>query len=412
MATMTNFRFKLDKSSRKFICPQCGKREFVKYTDSEGNYQSDEFGRCDREVNCGYFQYPANDETRTFETCIIPARKPQIFFPKDVFERTLKASRNSTFFANLKALGIPEETIIKTFEDYKIGGLIKGKYSGGVTFPYIDKFARIHSVQVKAFNEENKTADQTWLHSIMYHHYKPSGNIPQWITDYYQNEKKTNCLFGEHLLDQYNSKDIIIAESPKNAILGSFYLPEYLWLASGTLRTLSVEKLRKLKGRKILLIPDTSKENVAFAEWEYIMHEATETGLNVRMFTFLEENTTEEQKATGYDIADYITDLLKVDPNLFHVTAPNPPAKIKREYSETERIKVGLNFSTEELQQLAEKIIPEYSSITQNEITDLLFQIEGLTLTDATDLLLVMRMKNILDMTNQNRYFLFNSTPY
>ena len=56
---MKNFPYELDKSSRKFICPGCEKRRFVKYIDIETNqYLPERFGRCDREVNCGYFIDP------------------------------------------------------------------------------------------------------------------------------------------------------------------------------------------------------------------------------------------------------------------------------------------------------------------------------------------------------------------
>ena len=407
------YKYTLDKSSKKYRCPQCGKKTFVLYVDSEGNFAPEEFGRCDRQDNCGYLLYPTSEGNETLTAHTPQPRKPQIYFPTDIANRTTEHRNISTFYTNLKRLGVPEDKLQTTFKDYRIGALNKGKYAGSVTFPYIDKFQRVHSVQVKAFDENNKTTDQNWLHSILYYHYKPTGKIPQWLADYHSNEKKTNCLFGEHLLNQYSNKEIIIAESPKNAILGSFYLPEYLWLASGSLSTLSVEKLRKLKGRKILLIPDTSKDNVAFDKWELIAQEANDAGIDVKMLTFLEEITTEEQKAQGYDIADYIMDLLKSDPNLFKTEEPtSPKATAKKEYSEIERVKVGMTFDTAKLTQLAKKMIPENDSRTQREMTNLLFQLEGLKGTDASDLLMVMRLKNIIDLTNQNQYFLFNSTPF
>lgn len=415
MVTATNFKFTLDKSSRKFECPQCKKKSFVWYKDVEGAYQSPEFGRCDREVNCGYINYPSSDIEAeiTYKTPIV---KPQIFFPKEIFERTLSGYGLNTFLNNLKEIGITEEAINNAVTHFKLGTLTKGKFAGAVTFPFIDKYHRVHSVQVKTFDRFNKTKDQSWLHSVLYHHYKPNGNIPQWIVDYYGNDIKTKCFFGEHALETNTRKEIIIAESPKNAILGSFFLPEYLWMASGSLRTLSVDKLRKLKGRKILLIPDTSTDSVAFSEWEYIMEDAKSAGIDVRMFSFLEDNTTEEQKAKGYDIADYITDLLKADPNLFRTAEKQTPATLapepKKQHTQAERVNVGMMFSTDGLQELAKKMIAENDSQTEKEMTDLLFQIEGLTVPDATDLLMVMRMKNLIDVTNQNRYFLSHSTPF
>lgn len=409
--TTINYKYSLDKSSKKYRCPQCGKKSLVRYIDGDGNLQSEEFGRCDREVNCGYILYPESEgEQKPF---IPKPPKPQVYFPEDVFNKTIPNLEESQFYDNLLQLGIAKELLNKTFEDYKIGSLTKGKYSGAVTFPFIDHLQRINSVQVKMFDENNKTQDQTWLHSILYHYYKNKTKIPEWITMYYDNEKKTNCLFGEHLLDKYSTKDIIIAESPKNAILGTFFMPEYLWMASGSLRTLSVSKLKKLRGRNILLIPDTSVDNIAFDEWNIIKENAVDAGLNVKMLSFLEDIATIEQKTDGYDIADYITEELKREPTPLPIEpTPLPTPPPAKEYTQAERVKVGMQFSTEGLQELAKKMIPENDSRTLKEMTDLLFQFDGLTGTDVTDLLMVMQLKEIIEKTNDGRYFLFNSTPF
>ena len=407
--TTINYKFSLDKSSKKYQCPQCGKKSLVRYIDGDGDLQSEEYGRCDREVNCGYILYPESEgEQKPF---IPKPPKPQVYFPEDVFIKTLQNIDQSNLYKNLLKLGVSKELLNKTFEDYKIGALTNGKYSGAVTFPFIDHLQRINSVQVKMFDENNKTTDQTWLHSILYHYYKNKTKIPEWITRYYDNEKKTNCLFGEHLLDKYSTKDIIIAESPKNAILGTFFMPEYLWMASGSLRTLSVSKLKKLRGRNVLLIPDTSVDNVAFDEWELIAQGAVDAGLNVKMLTFLEDIATIEQKTAGYDIADYITEELKREPETLPIEPPPPPITAQV-YTQAERVKVGLEFSTEGLAELAKKIIPENDSVTAKELIQKLYEIKGLDKKDATDLMLVMRLKEIIDKTNDGRYFLFNSTPY
>ena len=56
---MATFKFSLDKSSKKFICPNCNKKTFVYYVDTaQGKYLSTDFGRCDREQNCGYHKAP------------------------------------------------------------------------------------------------------------------------------------------------------------------------------------------------------------------------------------------------------------------------------------------------------------------------------------------------------------------
>lgn len=44
----------LDKSSKKYICPQCQKKSFVYYLSLDGTPVDERVGRCDREDNCAY----------------------------------------------------------------------------------------------------------------------------------------------------------------------------------------------------------------------------------------------------------------------------------------------------------------------------------------------------------------------
>lgn len=63
------------------------------------------------------------------------------------------------------------------------------------------------------------------------------------------------CLFGEHLLRD-KAKPIAIVESEKTAIIASVYLPQFIWLAVGSLTNLNAEKCSVLKGRTVTLFPD------------------------------------------------------------------------------------------------------------------------------------------------------------
>lgn len=56
---MKEFKYSLDKSSKKYICPNCNKRTFVLYIDTiMGKYLPVNYGRCDREQNCNYHKAP------------------------------------------------------------------------------------------------------------------------------------------------------------------------------------------------------------------------------------------------------------------------------------------------------------------------------------------------------------------
>jgi Zn ribbon nucleic-acid-binding protein len=56
---METFKYSLDASSKKYVCPNCNKKTFVFYVDTvSGNYLTDDFGRCDREQRCNYHKAP------------------------------------------------------------------------------------------------------------------------------------------------------------------------------------------------------------------------------------------------------------------------------------------------------------------------------------------------------------------
>ena len=49
MKNNKNYRYKLDPSSRKTKCPNCGQKSFVGMIDSETGEFLQDYGRCDRE---------------------------------------------------------------------------------------------------------------------------------------------------------------------------------------------------------------------------------------------------------------------------------------------------------------------------------------------------------------------------
>lgn len=53
------YRYSLDTTSKKFICPNCNEKRFVKYVDNFTNkFLHKDVGRCDREQSCGYHYSP------------------------------------------------------------------------------------------------------------------------------------------------------------------------------------------------------------------------------------------------------------------------------------------------------------------------------------------------------------------
>ena len=57
-----NYRYKLDTSSKKYRCKKCTKNTLVRFIDTEtGELLDENYGRCDRETKCGFFEKPKID---------------------------------------------------------------------------------------------------------------------------------------------------------------------------------------------------------------------------------------------------------------------------------------------------------------------------------------------------------------
>jgi hypothetical protein len=133
--------------------------------------------------------------------------------------------------------------------------------------------------------------------------------------------KLRQCLFGEHLLID-KTKPVAIVESEKTAVIGSIYLPQFIWVAVGSLTNLNAEKCSILKGRTVILFPDLN----GFEKWSSKAKELS----HLAAFTvsdLLERKATEAEREQGLDLADY---LIKHDYKLFTLSEPeateSPPA--------------------------------------------------------------------------------------
>lgn len=333
---MNDFRYKLDLSSKKYICPKCNKKRFVRYLDTMSQELLPiEFGRCDREVECQYFNDPytsgyaeeilkneqgkENNLNKNWMPKFIDKPQPKqetVFFNFEVFKKTLSNYDKNIFIQNLvKNIPFPftAEQVTKVIELYRLGTISKGYRAGAVTFPFIDKLNNIRTVQVKQFDKENHTKSTDFLHSILEKHFKKSDiDLPEWLSQYLNQDSRVSCLFGEHLINRYPDKVIALVEAPKTAIYGSLYFPQYLWLAVYNKSSYSYQKIKVLSGRKILVFPDLSKDGNTFKEWEEKSLKFEKSIKDTRFIVsdLLEELAPKKDKDKGNDIADF---LIKLD---------------------------------------------------------------------------------------------------
>ena len=175
--------------------------------------------------------------------------------------------------------------------------------NGGVIFWQIDHEGRIHDGKIMYYLPDchrNKKHNPTWVSHLLA---KREGHIQGQYTT-------SHCLFGLH---QISGKGIPVAvvEAEKTAVILSEHYPQYIWLAAGGLGELQVNKFRPLRGRKVVLFPDTDIDGKTFASWHQRAQEVMaepfwEDSPPIRVSPVLELHATPEQKQRKIDLIDFL----------------------------------------------------------------------------------------------------------
>lgn len=298
---MKTYRYTLQPykgRNTRYTCPQCGcKHVFVRYIDTTtGEHLSEDTGRCNREQQCGYHKPPTFEVKNQKEKSkiIFTNPKKQIQHPKN-HPSTNQPVNQST--SQLKAIfknslccypqnGLAQyiyntygwQAMERVLDAYRIGS----HTDGSTIFWQIDAQQRIRSGKLIQYDAQTghrikgtDTPPVRWVHSL---HKLQGFTLHQ-------------CFFGEHLLGN-NNLPVAIVESEKTAAIASIRMPQYLWLATGGIRNLSVEKCSVLKGRQIILFPDAGA-------WQYWHSIATQIP-RCSISHVLQHHTD------GSDIADYL----------------------------------------------------------------------------------------------------------
>ncbi len=326
---MTEHRFILQpyrtKASR-FYCPLCQhrRRTFTRYIDLETDcHLADHVGICDRLDNCGYHytprQYfaenPYDVRVRPVKVCnAMPVKHLFSQLPASMVKDSMiqKAYIHNNFILFLAGI-FGWETALQAAERYRIG---TSKYWHGATvFWQVDTRGRVRTGKIMLFDKATGKRVKkpfnhiAWAHALLSPKSKvgspESTAISLPAQDYRlptQDFLLKQCFFGEHLLWENAAAIVGITESEKTAVMASIMMPEFVWLAAGSLTGLDEDKCQALKNRTVLLFPDVG----AYGTWR---ERARTLNLKIPTATFtvhdeMERTATDEERATGADMGD------------------------------------------------------------------------------------------------------------
>ena len=106
---------------------------------------------------------------------------------------------------------------------------------------------------------------------------------------------------------------VAVVEVEKTAVILSAYYPQYVWLATGGLFEVQPEKFRPLRGRKVILFPDTDPEGKAYAYWfeaaqQVMAQPYWDDSPPIRVSALLEQHATADQRRRKIDLVEFITE--------------------------------------------------------------------------------------------------------
>ena len=326
-----------------------------------GNYLPTEFGRCDREQNCNYHKAPPkgkrgylipflvlrlisdkayklvdingiisiiptsqilekkkdncfvsewylknsiinylNNESKYFNNGLtsfindvktiepIHPTKPS-YHNLELQNSIIKEYNNQSFDDNLTTFLLDSftfEEVQKASQNYYLTGT-NYCWKNATIFWQIDDKEQIRGAKIMLYsNDTGKRIKEpynhiNWLHKAIK---EPNFNLFQ-------------CLFGLHLINEDYQKDIAIVESEKTAIIMSIYLPDFIWIATGSKSNFKFELLEPLKKRCCFAFPDKGE----FNNWNNKAKELKNKGFKIEVSNLLEQTSFKN----GFDLADY-----------------------------------------------------------------------------------------------------------
>lgn len=276
------------------------------YVDVETNeYLPEIVQRCDRENKCGHHYTPKQyfeehkDSSNSIknEKTVIEKTQSIEFIDIKFVEKSMNDFRQSNFaqyIINLFGKTIGETLLLK----YLVGRSRNDKGKACI-FWQIDETQNVRYGKIMCYDTSTG---------------KRRKDIPPTAVPV-KPEYYLQTFFGCHLMSEFPSKPVALVESEKTAIICSFFMPQYNWLATGgssgcKWREYQVYKV--LKNREVILFPDFGFFNkksgkTCYQEWNERAEAIKEKLLcKISVSNILENNLTEDMRDSGPDLADFL----------------------------------------------------------------------------------------------------------
>lgn len=276
-------KYSLDETSKKFICPKCGEKRFVKHVNNETKaYLEDGSGRCDRASSCKHYQSPKKNQVISEFVAPIILR-PASTIQKDFLNLCSRNFDENNLIQFLESYFSKEE-IQSVIVKYKLG--TSKHWNSATVFWQIDSLNQIMTGKVMLFDSETGKRIK-----------KPYNHI-QWVHKLLKlnNFELQQCLFGLHLTIDSTIKKIAVVEGEKTALIMSMFLPDYIWVATGGKQNFNKKMLLPIKEFNILVYPDKSE----FDDWNKTTLQLQKEGFKIKCSRFIEDKEVPE----GTDLAD------------------------------------------------------------------------------------------------------------
>ena len=269
---MEDYPFILEKyqtgGRNRYTCPACGQKKCYKHyiRVDTGEYVDESCGYCDHKNGCGY-HYPPKEyfqdhpDRKTLYRPVsfssakkiptTPVVKPISTLSMDYVLRSHSSHSNfMDWFRQLRADPSQQQQV---FDAYLLGATKDRR----VIFWQIDQKLQVRTGKIMQYsNDGHRAGFLNWIHSKLAQRKElPAG----W--------ELSQCYFGEHLLQRDLQAPVCLVESEKTALICAIYRPQYIWLATGGCSGLTAEKCNVLKGRKVILFPDSGM----YGKWKQVM---------------------------------------------------------------------------------------------------------------------------------------------